>query len=792
MIISPPFLPVGTGSHADDEAWIEAAMPPAIRLSSTGAPEGSFPLSKDLAWHNGMHIAAPAGQAVRAIADGKVIFAGKPNAVKTEVTDPQNYNPFDPDLKNPTASWTDNGCIILEHKTEIGVEAATATEVTYYSLYMHLSDLARITPAGQTTKRQLQAGDNVWRKDEIGSTGQVYGSAGQIHFEICLNAANLRSLIGRAPAWTEPATAAAPIAAPTADGRTDSVFGSLYFYLPANTPTATTPTMPTTHLRGTAASATTLGSPMWVKMDYSAGQCTFTSYNASGTPASVLSDEPNAEYNLYTTALARHNTLSATEKATSSPSGWYELLRFGRNIGRGTAATDKDLLPAAAAHWRKIANPAGSFKFSDADFLALNGWNCVNDDTSPTDQRCDSNNLKNLIRDPDDKNTKRMEVDELAKRLSVADVEAKLKNIICQFPTEWDKTTVSARYNFVQELEGFKAAKASGNDTWPKLEAHFKAITFDGLPADYKAADWRFHPKEFIRVMRGCGWLSRKEMLQLLPTNSLRKVTDSLTKATTWMWESVGLSGASAVLDSTNPSANERRAELNKSLRKFLVGTPIRLACFFGNATQETQWFSKFHEGSPYWYKPWDGRGFLQLTHADNYIKYWDFRNIAVSQDARNSLATHASSAQTNRHGGMTDPTNSLSDSATGISNDVINLRNSVGTDNVHIANTAGAYWAWSKASKAADGYSIDYTNTLKTVTTNVGAKRYYENTPFGKVAATVNVGAPSSNFASIWGVQARFMAFANAQVILLDTPVFPQVDGTSHSTPQDFIVRRP
>ncbi len=633
MIISPPFLPARTGSHADDKAWIEAAMPPAIRLTSTGAPEGSFPLSKNLAWHNGMHIAAPANQAVRAIADGKVIFAGKPNAVKTVVTDPQNYNPFDPDPKNPTAAWTDNGCIILEHKTEIGTEGATATEVTYYSLYMHLSDLARITPAGQTTKRQLQAGDNVWRKDEIGSTGQVYGNAGQIHFEICLNAANLRSLIGRAPAWTEPATATTPIVAPTADGRTDSVFGSMYFYLPADTPTATTPAMPTTHLRGTAAPATTLGSPMWVKMDYSAGHCTFTSYNASGTLVSALSAETNAEYNLYTTALARHNSLTATEKATSSPSGWYELLRFGRNIGRGTAATDKDLLPANAAHWRKIANPAGtavwadlnatgSFKFSDADFLALNGWNFVNDDTSPTDQRCDSNNLKNLIRDPDASNTKRMDVDELAKRLSVADVKAKLKRTFCQFPTEWDKATASARYNFVQELESFKAAKASGNDMWPKLEAHLKAITFDSLPADYKAADWHVHPMEFIRVMRTCGWLSKGDLARIYPDEKL--------------YTAVGQIGE---------TYKERyRTALNQAFRKYCLNTKKRMAHFFGQAAQESYYFMLVRESS------------VRVSNAikDNHISIQSETNgyLQVTAANRAQLAYFAEPGQTGYYEG--------------------------------------------------------------------------------------------------------------------------------------------
>ena len=97
--------------------------------------------------------------------------------------------------------------------------------MTYYSVYMHLSD---IDVAVEEKKP-------IWRKDVIGKAGHIYGRPHQIHFEICLNPDELQKLIGvnRAITWSDPTTA------PTADGRTDAVFGSLYVYLPAGTPTRT-------------------------------------------------------------------------------------------------------------------------------------------------------------------------------------------------------------------------------------------------------------------------------------------------------------------------------------------------------------------------------------------------------------------------------------------------------------------------------------------------------------------------------------------------------------------------
>ena len=199
MLISPPFLPQRNANQSD-EAWLDVAMTqPTGQLANTGAPEGSYPVSNQFAWHNGLHLQGQPGTdghtVVRAIADGVVIYVAEPRERNTSPTDPQNYNPFD-----DTPAWTDNGCIIIRHTAEIGANNGQPTEIIYFSLVTHLCQIARITPTGQTSPRTLQAGDRVWRKDEIGRAGQIYGHSGQIHFEICLDDANLTRLIGRPPA----------------------------------------------------------------------------------------------------------------------------------------------------------------------------------------------------------------------------------------------------------------------------------------------------------------------------------------------------------------------------------------------------------------------------------------------------------------------------------------------------------------------------------------------------------------------------------------------------------------
>ena len=138
---------------------------------------------------------------MRAIADGRVIFVHSlTTPVSLDVQHVQNCNPFP--RGGATAMWSDNGRVILEHSTETGSGAAQ-TAVTFYSLCMHLSEIGRIVPAGRTARRALQRGDSIWRKDEIGSPGRIYGAGGQIHFEICCDEVNLQQLIGHAPTWSE-------------------------------------------------------------------------------------------------------------------------------------------------------------------------------------------------------------------------------------------------------------------------------------------------------------------------------------------------------------------------------------------------------------------------------------------------------------------------------------------------------------------------------------------------------------------------------------------------------------
>jgi hypothetical protein len=802
MIISPPFLPDRAGQS--EEAWLDAAMAqPASRLASTHAPEGSFPLSLKLGWHNGIHIQAPAsGDAylpVRAIADGKVVFVHAPTVQNNDVAHPLNYNPFHADT--PTAAWTSDGFVVIEHRTEIGAEGNAVTEVVYYSACMHMASIANCP----RTSAPWTIGDAIYRKEALGAPGQIYGHDGQIHFEICCDEANLRRLTRRGPDWADPLDPPPP----TADGRSDSVFGSVYVYLPAGTTTSVN--QPTSHLRtasntggGNAASGQpsphTLRNPQWVQIACEKGVATLTScdrlgarigaprsdsrydYISGGSASAAVkaAASQSFEYDLYTVCNDRHGALDAATRAASSPSGWYELLRFGRNLGA-------DPLPTNAAHWRKIVTPTGevwadlnapgTFKFSDADFLPVMGWNCFDDDPN-ADLRCDSLHMKTLIRDPDPQNDRRMDRVELARRLGDAGVREKLRRTICKFPSEWDRTTVEARYGWL-ETEDFKTTDddATGAQKWDRFVKHARAITFTGLPKTFLDADWRFHPREFVGLMRRCGWRSKRELAQLIPVNILRKPGSHRSSAVP-AWEAPNLARAQAMLAT-------HATDLNLALRKFLISTPIRQACFFGNAVQETQWLSDMRESSgrdPTLHAGWYGRGFLQLTNPNgninggdnNYYKYFKFigRLPAVPPTVLEN-----------------------------------GWRDQIASSSRHAAQSSAAYWIWpgkceptarhpnlpsvGNTNKYADGAENDLNQRNSTPTVRNGVKTWYYNQSFTNCAAAVNYPASTGQSPpNMNGLVDRSTAFINALVVLLDVSVFQDVQSQPQKIPENFVRR--
>ena len=614
MLISPPFL---TDKTQERDILETGLQPVAARIATTSAPEGNYPVSQSLIWHTGSHLQAPKigteYAPVRSIANGKVILVNPARPKVDDPSDGQAYNPF-----GTEASWTDNGMIVLEHETDIGATGNTAQTVKFYSSYMHMSEIDKAVTVGK----------KIYRKDIIGKAGMIYAREEQIELSVSCDAANLQKLIGREPVWQDPQ------AAPTKDGRTDAIFGSMYIYLPASTPTSTATKMPTTHARSIFHGTNVLGAAQWVEISYgndgaSPGTCILNSYNTAGEKTGTAPAEAEFEYKLYAEATARHTSHPGTANS-SSASGWYELLRLGRNIGRGTSAGDKDPLPADAMHWRKIRtvagavvwadlNAQGSYKFSDADFLPAMGWNCYPDDSKLDDQRCDSVKLKTFIADPADPGSKD-DNEKLAQRIGSPEVFSKLARTICKFPNEWDKSTLETRYKFMSERPEIK----QNPENWVEAKKHLAAIGIDGLPDDFKQADWHFHPAAFVRQFAKCGWLNNIELAQCFPRkHHVLENTEFVTSTVTWQ---TALAQASLW---TLP--------FNTATRKYgLCNTKQRLVHFFSHVIPETGFLKLMKEGDnasgsyllgkPYY--PYYGRGLIQLTWLAGYKKYGEFRGF--------------------------------------------------------------------------------------------------------------------------------------------------------------------
>lgn len=196
---------------------------------------------------------------------------------------------------------------MIRHETQIGANAqGQVVDVVYYSIYEHLSELRG--PAIVAAKDGNEK--SIWRKDEIGVAGQIYGREHQLRFEIVCDDANLQKLVNRR----------AGDLSELSDGRSDVIFGEIYLRLPKDTPVYTTQPLDDNPVAGYRPRRVPASTPAeafaadrvttetyYIGLRYAAvngaidqrGDAYVTTYRENGDLVGDALQEPNAEYDLY-------------------------------------------------------------------------------------------------------------------------------------------------------------------------------------------------------------------------------------------------------------------------------------------------------------------------------------------------------------------------------------------------------------------------------------------------------------------------------------------------------------
>jgi predicted chitinase len=629
MLISPPFLPRRLVNQAEEE-WIDSAM----RAGQPG--DGAYPVSFNLGWHGGTHLTAPSlnngTERVRSIADGAIVFVRSPAARQDDMNHPQNYH----------GGWTDNGCVVIRHETDIGTGSG-ATNVQYFSVYMHLSEIAPT----------VRVGRRVYRKDVLGQAGQIYGSTQRkIHFEIVCDDENLRKLVGRTKGDLNIER----------DGRVDCIYGSVYFRLAARTqifgakplanmveahqqppkPTRNAPLPPVEPIPVAYSTQTAL----IVEIRYDCGEAgvpgrgdaLVSTLGEDGVLIGSALTEPGADYDLYPLATSIRNSLSG--EAAPPISALYEQLRFGRVVNQAHERAVGVNVP----HWRRISYPGGTGwvnlnahgvqKFSDADLPHWCGWTIV-DDSTDRDSRCDSEIVKALIAKAGDSKGSSPRERDLNAAFTNPIVRARLAKTICKIPSEWNTSTIDARWSWLKQKTNDQTTPLSDED-FAALRKHIEAMGFE-LPA-LDTALWHWDPVTFMKHFRKCCWLSHEELASLLP----RRSGPSSGQLSTIPW--------ATALERMEPYV----ADLNMAMRKYGISTRLRQAHLLAQTYIETALWrtmeeigrghqSRRRDGTLFWpapamefYQAFYGRGIMQLTWAGNYESYGTYRAFP------DGLPTHA------------------------------------------------------------------------------------------------------------------------------------------------------
>ncbi|QCO67887.2 hydroxyethylthiazole kinase [Luteimonas yindakuii] len=541
--------------------------------------------------------------------------------------------------------------MVIRHDTTIGSNGDAETEVRFYSIYMHLNDIR---------SANVVEGQLIHRKTELGTAGMFEGSANLIHFEIVCDDANLQRLIGRNVGVLDL----------NADGRTDAVFGEMYFRLPAGAfiysdrPALNQPT-------GTGGEA--LGDALLVGIRYERGNAQVTTYRADGAPLGASLTEDNAEYDLYRNS-GRIVEAYRAARAPQVPahSATYELLRFGRILGPDA------LTPTNTPHWRQIRtrtgqgwtnlNATGVTKYSDADAPHWVGWHLLQD-YDDHDSRCDVAPVRRVLDEDADGINTRSEAD---RRLMNAAIQPLLRGLVCKFPTEWQRTGLAARWNWLttegpNETGGGRPTLGGNTHLsqadFSEFQRHAEALAFweDAKLEGIGPTHWHFHPMKFIEHFRKCGWLSRSDLARIYTSTSERireTYRVSLNRVARKYFYSSNLVRLSHFIGQGAIESTSLRSMQEASMTGRIDGEN-----FYGQAinqdsrTSENQaghWYGAIPPEDDAWFRStkynsrgqriassynwrngnlgdphaqqYRGRGFKQLTGLINYSRYWMYR----------------------------------------------------------------------------------------------------------------------------------------------------------------------
>ncbi|NUA28138.1 peptidase M23 [Cupriavidus basilensis] len=694
MLISPPFLPAsgltsdGMSASSGDVPQRYPVDPMMDEVDGYELAHGIYPVAFDRRWHTGVHL-YPSNQnlEVRAIADGEVVAYG---VSQKPISDGAKKADGTPELNSNT------GFVLLKHTTETG----NGRKLTFYSLYIHLMGLDEQNSRGlppipapaqyafpswlkHSTKGAVSGeGQKVCRKDVLGYVGKCHGIP-YLHFEIFMMPDDFTG-----PHGYFDATQLGQQQLVTST--TSDCWGSTYYVIRGPSTFLPSPVNPSPDgnskihgitFAGQQAGTLADGQTLYVEAFFDRGQRYTRSWLdiGDGTPLRPLTIDPvpdayaDYEYDLFKRATALY---------PACPADGYEMQRFGRVLNPSITLQDA----GDRRTWISVVFDADGkagyidisddkvLKTSDADFPFFMSWRKVSDTNSPFDSAalCDVDALKQLLNDvkassasttalaatvtsaasavPNPKEWTKE--DELCGYVKTHDVRSKLRGFVCEAPSEWDSKNNETRYEKITDKGGFYENDPDGYKKFIDFQVRFQFWDAAGLPPAQKL--WFFHPLEFIRHFRKCGWLNIRELAQAIPAGSNRTI-QSVSK----IFKDGRSDNSGRVVRPT-----DLYPAISVCMNRYGIASKPRMANWFGQTLHETGLYSSMRENGSVAYltnyyegrchapvqrligghmktlsplgncDPGDGvrfsgKGMIQLTGGDNYRNYQKYRGSA-------------------------------------------------------------------------------------------------------------------------------------------------------------------